>query len=169
MDGSYAIKKFTDYLFEPSRNARTKPQVRSNQVLATVLNCYEDWLSDPSHTYDADEFRKVPQWRQPGRRKMPARSPQAAPRCPRCRCTMPRCGRLRPIPTALPSTRCATISTPNSAWWRGALARHQRAGRLEHRDGHWHMIADARPVTYVPRAGSAAAIAGRAALTTART
>jgi hypothetical protein len=59
MDAFYAIRKVGDYLFDPERRRQTKPQRRSEQALACVLNCFEKWLADPEAVFKADDFKSL--------------------------------------------------------------------------------------------------------------
>ena len=178
MDAFYAVKKVGDYLFEPNRKARTKPQLRADQSLATVLNCYEDWLSDPAHTYIADDFRKViatgiiRTFNPALKRVAMAATRQAA------KAKKGEASAQAPLPLAGGATAPladmvlkAVEAHPEGASINDvrdyldaeydhaarlnhigiALARHQRGGRIAQApDGKWHVIAAARPVTYVP-------------------
>jgi hypothetical protein len=183
MDGFYAVKKITDYLFEPNRKARTKPALRNDQVFATVLNCYEDWLNDPNHTYAADDFRKVigtgvirtfnPVLKRAAmaatRQAAKARKGEAAAAGSPHSAAIPlheavlQAVRAHPEGASFNQVRDYLDTEFGMATRLNhigiALARQQRAGRIEHQDGRWLVTADddrlAPPITYVPPRSSA--------------
>jgi hypothetical protein len=54
MDASYAVKKLITWQEEKQRRARTSAALRTQQVLACVLNAYEGWLDRAD--FRADDF-----------------------------------------------------------------------------------------------------------------